>query len=187
MADFYVKRDDHQFGPYKSSRLKQHADDGRVLPSDLIRQGEDGKWHSASSVKGLFPQELDSPDDDAIRTRISKQVASLLKQGRSERSIAEKLAARDGWTKSTALEFVINVSGAGTGKNKKRPWDIFLECTAGLGGLIFFFGVVDWIASFFGHDLTGVPWSAFVATFGGSGLVWLANQLHPEDISMDSW
>ena len=64
MADFYVKRDDHQFGPYNSSRLKQHADDGRVLSSDLVRQGEDGKWYPASSVKGLFPNEpvRQSPD-----------------------------------------------------------------------------------------------------------------------------
>ena len=182
VADFYVKRGDHQFGPYNSSRLKQHADDDRVLPSDLIRQGEDGKWYPASSVKGLFPQELESPDDDANRTRISEQVASLLKQGRSERSIAEKLAARDGWTEAAALEFVINVSGAGTGKNKKRPWHTFLECIGVTGGLLFVFGVVDWIASFFGYDLTGVPWSAFVATFLGSGLLWLVNQFLPDDI-----
>ncbi len=68
MADFYVKRDDHQFGPYNSSRLKQHADDGRVLSSDLVRQGEDGKWYPASSVKGLFSKESVRQSADAQDT-----------------------------------------------------------------------------------------------------------------------
>ena len=65
MADFYMKRGDQQFGPYKASRLKQHADDGRVLPSDLIRQGEEGKWYPASSVKGLFSKESVRQSADA--------------------------------------------------------------------------------------------------------------------------
>ena len=65
MADFYMKRGGQQFGPYKASRLKQHADDGRVLPSDLVRQGEDGKWYPASSVKGLFSKESVRQSADA--------------------------------------------------------------------------------------------------------------------------
>ena len=54
MARFYVQRGDKTFGPFESVQLKQLADSGRVIASDMIRQGEDGKWYSASEVKGLF-------------------------------------------------------------------------------------------------------------------------------------
>ena len=57
MAGFYVQRGDKTFGPIQSSQLKQLADSGRVTPSDMIRQGKDGKWYSASEVKGLLLEE----------------------------------------------------------------------------------------------------------------------------------
>ena len=111
MADFYMKRGDQQFGPYKASRLKQHADDGRVLPSDLIRQGEEGKWYPASSVKGLFSKEpvkrsADAQDPTSELDPEAEDEAMALPMQSTDVSVAAPSAAtaRDTSPRSTPTE-----------------------------------------------------------------------------------
>ncbi len=41
-------------GPFTSEQLKQLAASGRLTQTAVVRQGENGKWHPATKVKGLF-------------------------------------------------------------------------------------------------------------------------------------
>ncbi len=56
MTRWYVRRDGKQEGPLSSSVLKQYANDGRILPIDLVRREDTTEWRSASQVHGLFPK-----------------------------------------------------------------------------------------------------------------------------------
>jgi hypothetical protein len=44
-----------EVGPLSSQQVKMMVVNGRLLPSDSIRQGASGPWYPASRVKGLFP------------------------------------------------------------------------------------------------------------------------------------
>lgn len=46
-----------EVGPLTSAELKRKADSGEITPETRIRAGEAGKWHDASRVKGLFPEQ----------------------------------------------------------------------------------------------------------------------------------
>jgi hypothetical protein len=51
---WYFTRDGKKFGPYTAAQLKQYADSGQLLPTDLVwKEGMEG-WKPASTVKGLF-------------------------------------------------------------------------------------------------------------------------------------
>jgi hypothetical protein len=43
-------------GPLSSAELRQHVSDGRLTPGGYVRKGNDGRWVSANSVRGLFEQ-----------------------------------------------------------------------------------------------------------------------------------
>lgn len=51
---WYFLKDDSVCGPESSLELKNLANSGIVLPTTLIRQGEEGEWVPAKRVRGLF-------------------------------------------------------------------------------------------------------------------------------------
>ena len=55
MADWYVRVDGEQYGPYTTEQLKTYAAEGHVTPQSEIRRG-DGPWCVATKVKGMFPE-----------------------------------------------------------------------------------------------------------------------------------
>lgn len=54
------KKDGTEHGPVDSTELKRLANDGQIRPFDLIQRNGAGEWYRASSVKGLFPEAVDS-------------------------------------------------------------------------------------------------------------------------------
>ncbi|MCA9005141.1 MAG: DUF1559 domain-containing protein, partial [Planctomycetaceae bacterium] len=54
MANWYVKRGSQIAGPLTRDRLNQLAAEGKVQKTDLVREGEDGDFHPASTVRDLF-------------------------------------------------------------------------------------------------------------------------------------
>jgi hypothetical protein len=63
MADYYIKIGDDVYGPASADKLKSMAREGRLAGSCMIRRGLNGSWHSAESVKGLFPTDQIMPLD----------------------------------------------------------------------------------------------------------------------------
>lgn len=52
--NWYFSRDGEIQGPFSSTQLKQHAEAGRLRPTDLVQQQGMAKWVAAANVKGLF-------------------------------------------------------------------------------------------------------------------------------------
>src|SRR5947208_1401881 len=53
-APWHFTRDGKKFGPYTAAQLKQYADSGQLVPTDLVwKEGMEG-WKPASTVKELF-------------------------------------------------------------------------------------------------------------------------------------
>jgi antitoxin component YwqK of YwqJK toxin-antitoxin module len=66
MADqWQVSRGGKQHGPFTTPKLKQLASEGRIQPSDMLRKDGMQKWVQASAVKGLFPAQVESDEDEA--------------------------------------------------------------------------------------------------------------------------
>jgi len=55
-ADWYVRVDGEQYGPYTSDQLKTYATEGHITRGSEIRRGG-GAWCLATKVKGMFPNE----------------------------------------------------------------------------------------------------------------------------------
>ena len=55
MADWYCKIGGKLYGPFDQARLRLMADEARLLPDDLLREGEDGDWFPAEEIENLFP------------------------------------------------------------------------------------------------------------------------------------
>src|SRR5687767_6049 len=53
-SQWYCQVGNEQYGPYPASELKRLCLENRLLPDNLVRQGEDGRWIMASQVPGLF-------------------------------------------------------------------------------------------------------------------------------------
>lgn len=51
---FYYQANGVIVGPLDVYQLRQHAKRGTLRPDSMVKKGEDGKWVSASQVKGLF-------------------------------------------------------------------------------------------------------------------------------------
>lgn len=52
-SEWYVSRGGKERGPFSSQQIRDFAQQGRLLPSDLLRQGGTGPWAAAAKVKGL--------------------------------------------------------------------------------------------------------------------------------------
>src|SRR5687767_1615424 len=57
-------------GPYSTQELKRLVREERLLPTDGVKKGRDGKWVAAQNVKNLFtsktrPVEEDEDQDEA--------------------------------------------------------------------------------------------------------------------------
>lgn len=52
--EWYVHKGGKEHGPFTSAQLKQLADSGKITEETKVRMGKDGKWATASKVKGLF-------------------------------------------------------------------------------------------------------------------------------------
>lgn len=53
-ADWYCRIAGAELGPLSSQQLRALAADGRLRPTDEVRQGPDGRWVQATRVKGLL-------------------------------------------------------------------------------------------------------------------------------------
>lgn len=53
---WYVKRDNKIVGPFTSAKMRELVANGKVTPKTRVRLGKNGKWGTASTVKGLFPE-----------------------------------------------------------------------------------------------------------------------------------
>ena len=51
---WYVSRDGQMFGPFTPLEIKEAADAGRVVGTDLIQQAGAGTWRAASEFPGLI-------------------------------------------------------------------------------------------------------------------------------------
>jgi hypothetical protein len=58
--DWYLEIVGRELGPFVSQQLRMMATAGQVLPSDRVRHGKFGPWVRASTVKGMFPDPVDS-------------------------------------------------------------------------------------------------------------------------------
>jgi GYF domain 2 len=56
--DWYYMSNGQKHGPVSSRQLKGLADEGRLLPEDLIWTPGFSEWKPAGFLKGLFPQGL---------------------------------------------------------------------------------------------------------------------------------
>ncbi len=63
---WYYARNGNQTGPIAAGDLKQLADSGRLLPTDLVRKDGMKAWAPASRVKGLFPAPVVSPSTTTV-------------------------------------------------------------------------------------------------------------------------
>lgn len=56
MADqWFILRDDRKYGPYSSAQMKQMAEGGQLLPSDMVQEEGTAQWLSAVQVGAFFP------------------------------------------------------------------------------------------------------------------------------------
>ena len=54
-SEWFIKINDVEHGPFTPERLKQLAQQGKVTPETLVKQGASGTWLRASHITGLFP------------------------------------------------------------------------------------------------------------------------------------
>ena len=52
--NWYVEHNGKAQGPFSDTQLKKLAKSGKVNPTSKIRLQDDGSWHQASKIKGLF-------------------------------------------------------------------------------------------------------------------------------------
>src|SRR5262245_43168852 len=52
-SEWYCQVQGTEYGPLTPRELKRMAETGKLGPSDLVRDGPEGKWLRAGSVKGL--------------------------------------------------------------------------------------------------------------------------------------
>ena len=56
--NWYVEHNGKAQGPFSDTQLKKLAKSGKVNPTSKIRLQDDGSWHQASKIKGLFVSKL---------------------------------------------------------------------------------------------------------------------------------
>ena len=54
MSQWQVQIGQKTHGPFSSEQLKQLATQGKLPQNALVRQGTEGTWYAASSIRGLF-------------------------------------------------------------------------------------------------------------------------------------
>ena len=65
MSNWFVKRGNQQEqGPVNSSSLKTMAQNGKLKPTDQVRQDGSDSWRDASTLKGLFSEAHSKPTVD---------------------------------------------------------------------------------------------------------------------------
>jgi len=53
VSEYWIKRDDNEYGPFESAHLREMAKNKQLVETDFIRKGS-GPWIFAKSIKGLF-------------------------------------------------------------------------------------------------------------------------------------
>ncbi len=96
MAHWHYQREGREHGPLSADRLKALADDGTLLPTDLVRKDSQDRWVAAVKVKGLF----ETPDTRVLKptapsspTLCFERGNTHLEQNRLDQAIAEYTAA----------------------------------------------------------------------------------------------
>jgi prepilin-type processing-associated H-X9-DG protein len=70
MADWFYHKNGQQQGPIGKVTLRKMADNGQILPDDLVRQEGMDQWAKASEVKGLFDPPVTSPPAVPVAPRM---------------------------------------------------------------------------------------------------------------------
>ena len=94
MPDFYYYQDSNGqiVGPLTPQALKQLANDGVVTENTLVRKGEQGAWHLASTLAGLLPPRPAGSKPFAVPERNPAERARQAFQKAEEH--AKKVAAK---------------------------------------------------------------------------------------------
>ena len=58
---YYKSATSKEVGPFTPADLKRLASEGRISPNTLVRKGTEGRWVSASKIKGLVNAEAARP------------------------------------------------------------------------------------------------------------------------------
>ena len=66
-GDWFVSKNDRQFGPITFDRLRSYAQDGLVTRFDSLRKAGSPTWTRAQDVRGLFPVPPPLPAVPALR------------------------------------------------------------------------------------------------------------------------
>ena len=79
MSEWYYGRNGQQQGPVTSNQLKQLAQSGQLLPTDLVWKDGMSEWAKASKVKGLFPDRLSGEASTGV-SDLAKQTEGGLRK-----------------------------------------------------------------------------------------------------------
>jgi len=82
MSNWYLSRDQKQYGPYEWKQLQQLAKENFIVESDLIWSSEIPDWTPASQVPDLMAK----PVHDSIREQVHQSPDSQQSFGGSSRS-----------------------------------------------------------------------------------------------------
>lgn len=76
MASWFCKIGGKTYGPYGGDDLRRLVREGRLLPDDALREGDEGEWFAAREMENLFPtverpgrEDDDQTDDEFDRPR----------------------------------------------------------------------------------------------------------------------
>ena len=77
-SGWYVAKNKQKLGPFSSMKLKELADSGELLPTDVVHREDMPKWIPASQIKGLFPSQgvTAQPVSPAPQPEIPKVVSA---------------------------------------------------------------------------------------------------------------
>lgn len=67
-AEWFVRRGKEVRGPFNSDQLRELARSGKIRRDDRVRQGRDGAWLDAASIRGLF---VTGSDGQAMVPRVA--------------------------------------------------------------------------------------------------------------------
>lgn len=79
-SQWFIRSSSKTHGPFSSSDLKRFAESGKIKPETRVASSQEGPWHPAANVRGLFPalqQPAATSTGSAQARRLSPDVASL--------------------------------------------------------------------------------------------------------------
>lgn len=106
-AEWFYLKNRQNLGPFNQDQLRQLAQQGKLLPSDLVWKNGMASWSPASSVPGLLPEMKKAPGPaaplPAASPNLDRDYQEILSQGWRE-------MVRDSWQAWQGLNPVIKIS-----------------------------------------------------------------------------